>query len=90
MLAGVFPLIADAMFERMTFQGASSFLGGVVSDHSRANADTIPKANIPGLQSLILTFVPWVLVFYGARIRARSKIASVRILSRPFLDRHSC
>lgn len=30
MLAGVFPLIADAMFRRMTFQGASSFLGGVV------------------------------------------------------------
>ena len=30
MLGGVFPLITDAMFTRMTFAGASSFLGGVV------------------------------------------------------------
>jgi hypothetical protein len=29
MLAGFFPLVTDAMYNRMTFQGASSFLGGV-------------------------------------------------------------
>lgn len=56
MLAGVFPLITDAMFHRMTFAGASTFLGGVAA---------------------LLTVVPWVLVFYGTRIRARSKFAKV-------------
>ena len=30
-IAGVFPLVTSAMFNRMTFAGASSFLGGVVS-----------------------------------------------------------
>ena len=30
MLGGVFPVITSAMFNRLTFQGASSFLGGVV------------------------------------------------------------
>ncbi|KAA8906304.1 major facilitator superfamily domain-containing protein [Sphaerosporella brunnea] len=29
MLAGFFPLVTTAMYDRMTFQGASSFLGGV-------------------------------------------------------------
>ena len=56
MLGGVFPLISTAMFTRMTFAGAASFLGGV---------------------GAILTVVPWVLVFCGAKIRARSKFASV-------------
>ncbi|KAI4217611.1 MAG: hypothetical protein LQ351_000207 [Letrouitia transgressa] len=55
MLGGVFPLIARQMFTAMTFQGASSFLGGV---------------------GALLTLVPWVLLFYGPRIRARSKFAS--------------
>ncbi|KAH8601990.1 putative MFS multidrug transporter [Bisporella sp. PMI_857] len=55
MLAGVFPLIANAMFRRMTFSGASSFLAGI---------------------SLLLTAVPWILVFFGPKIRARSKFAS--------------
>ena len=55
MLGGIFPLIADQMFNRMTYQGASSFLGGV---------------------GALLTLVPWVLVFFGPRIRARSKFAS--------------
>lgn len=55
MLGGVFPLIASAMFNRMTFAGASSFLGGI---------------------GALLTVVPWVLVFYGQKIRARSKFAS--------------
>ena len=31
MLGGIFPLIARAMFTRMTFAGAASFLGGIVS-----------------------------------------------------------
>ena len=31
MLGGVFPLVTGAMFHRMTFAGASSFLGGVVN-----------------------------------------------------------
>ena len=56
MLGGVFPLVTVAMFHRMTFAGASSFLGGL---------------------GALLTVVPWVLVFFGPRIRARSKIASV-------------
>lgn len=55
MLAGVFPLVTSAMFHKMTFAGASSFLGGL---------------------GAVLTIVPWVLVFYGPRIRARSKFAS--------------
>ena len=55
MLGGVFPLVTGAMFHRMTFAGASSFLGGL---------------------GALLTIVPWVLVFYGPRIRARSKFAS--------------
>ena len=57
MLGGVFPLVTAPMFHRMTFAGASSFLGGV---------------------GALLTIVPWVLVFFGPRIRARSKFASVR------------
>lgn len=55
MLGGFFPLVTDAMYHRMTFQGASSFLGGI---------------------GLMLTAIPWVLVFYGVRIRRRSKFAS--------------
>ncbi|KAL8920881.1 MAG: hypothetical protein Q9208_006053 [Pyrenodesmia sp. 3 TL-2023] len=55
MLGGIFPLIANHMFTAMTYQGASSFLGGF---------------------GALLTIVPWVLVFYGPRIRARSKFAS--------------
>ena len=58
MLGGVFPLVTTAMFNRMTFAGASSFLGGV---------------------GALLTLVPWVLVFYGPKIRARSKFASVSL-----------
>ncbi|KAL9580453.1 MAG: hypothetical protein Q9212_004486 [Teloschistes hypoglaucus] len=54
MLGGIFPLVADHMFNAMTYQGASSLLGGV---------------------GAVLTIVPWVLVFYGPRIRARSKFA---------------
>lgn len=60
MLGGIFPLITSAMFHRMTFAGASSFLGGI---------------------GAILTLVPWVLVLYGPRIRARSKFACVGIAS---------
>ena len=55
MLGGVFPLVADAMFNKLTYQGASSFLGGV---------------------GALLTIVPWVLVFFGPRIRRRSRFAS--------------
>ena len=57
MLGGVFPLITTPMFLRMSFAGASSFLGGV---------------------GAVLTLVPWILVFYGPKIRARSKFARVR------------
>ncbi|KAL8868719.1 MAG: hypothetical protein Q9174_004803 [Haloplaca sp. 1 TL-2023] len=55
MLGGVFPLIGNQMFTAMTYQGASSLLGGI---------------------GALLTIVPWVLVFFGPRIRARSKFAS--------------
>ena len=54
-LGGIFPLVTAAMFNRLTFQGASSLLGGI---------------------GALLTVVPWVLVFYGPRIRARSRFAS--------------
>ena len=38
MLAGVFPLIANVMFKRMTFSTASSLLGGIVSCDADADA----------------------------------------------------
>jgi hypothetical protein len=41
MLAGVFPLIADAMYRRLTFQGASSLLGGIVSSDADAQNDAL-------------------------------------------------
>ena len=71
MLGGVFPLITDAMFTRMTFAGAASFLGGV---------------------GAVLTMVPWVLVFYGPQIRARSRFASVSNLETPpnMYEAHRC
>lgn len=56
MLAGSFPLFTAAMYHKLTFQGASSLLGGI---------------------GLLLSVVPWVLVFFGTQIRARSKFASV-------------
>jgi hypothetical protein len=52
---GVFPLVTRQMYNRLTFGGASSLLGGI---------------------GTLLTVVPWVLVFYGPRIRRRSKFAS--------------
>jgi MFS family permease len=51
---GVFPLITTQMYNKLTFGGASSLLGGI---------------------GTLLTLVPWILVFYGPRIRARSKFA---------------
>ncbi|KAL9619218.1 MAG: hypothetical protein Q9160_006153 [Pyrenula sp. 1 TL-2023] len=54
-MAAFFPLVAVQMFKKMTFEGASSFLGGMAA---------------------LLTAVPWVLVFYGPKIRRRSKFAS--------------
>lgn len=63
------------MFRRMTFEGASSFLGGVVSILVQSvHAST---TELTSQQGALLTIVPWVLVFYGPRIRARSKFASV-------------
>ncbi|KAF2089042.1 MFS general substrate transporter [Saccharata proteae CBS 121410] len=55
MLGGVFPLVTEQMYRRLTFGGASSLVGGI---------------------GAVLTIVPWVLVFYGPRIRARSKFAN--------------
>ncbi|KAF9735260.1 hypothetical protein PMIN06_000656 [Paraphaeosphaeria minitans] len=54
-LGGVFPLVTRQMYNRLTFGGASSLLGGI---------------------GTLLTIVPWVLVFYGPKIRRRSKFAS--------------
>ncbi|KAG0645664.1 Major facilitator superfamily multidrug transporter mdrA [Hyphodiscus hymeniophilus] len=54
-LGGIFPLVTAALFNNLTFQGASSLLGGI---------------------GAVLTIVPWVLVFYGPKIRARSKFAA--------------
>jgi hypothetical protein len=51
---GVFPLMTTQLYNKLTFGGASSLLGGI---------------------GTLLTLVPWVLVFYGPRIRARSKFA---------------
>lgn len=55
LLGGVFPLVTNQMFRGMTFQGASSLLGGI---------------------GALLTLVPFVLLFWGPKIRARSKFAS--------------
>jgi multidrug resistance protein len=55
LLGGIFPLVTVAMFKKLSFQGATSLLGGIAA---------------------LLTLVPWVLVFYGPRIRARSRFAS--------------
>lgn len=41
MLAGIFPLLTHAMFTRMTFAGASSFLGGVVSGREHHSVDDV-------------------------------------------------
>ncbi|KAF2476569.1 MFS general substrate transporter [Lindgomyces ingoldianus] len=57
MLGGVFPLITTQMYNRLTYGGASSLLGGI---------------------GTLLTLVPWILVFYGPKIRARSKFASAQ------------
>ncbi|KAF2655037.1 MFS general substrate transporter [Lophiostoma macrostomum CBS 122681] len=54
-VGGVFPLITTQMYNKLSFGGASSLLGGI---------------------GTLLTLVPWILVFYGPRIRARSKFAS--------------
>ncbi|KAJ4286087.1 hypothetical protein N0V90_013436 [Kalmusia sp. IMI 367209] len=54
MLGGVFPLVTRQMYDKLTFGGASSLLGGI---------------------GTLLTIVPWVLVFYGPKIRWRSKFA---------------
>lgn len=55
LLGGTFPLFSNQMFNGMTYQGASSLLGGF---------------------GLLLTLVPFVLLIWGPRIRARSKFAS--------------
>ncbi|KAI9933697.1 hypothetical protein MW887_004768 [Aspergillus wentii] len=55
LLGGVFLLVANPMFIKLGFPGASSLLGGI---------------------GTLLTLVPWVLVLYGPRIRANSKLAS--------------
>ncbi|ORY02466.1 major facilitator superfamily domain-containing protein [Clohesyomyces aquaticus] len=57
MLGGVFPLITTQMYNKLTYGGASSLLGGI---------------------GTLLTLVPWILVFYGPRIRARSKFATAQ------------
>jgi len=54
-LGGVFPLITNQMYRKLSFGGASSLLGGI---------------------GLLLTLVPWVLMLYGPKIRARSRFAS--------------
>lgn len=46
MLAGVFPLIANAMYRRLTFQGASSLLGGIVSCDADAQQNDALLADI--------------------------------------------
>ncbi|PWW80113.1 MFS general substrate transporter [Tuber magnatum] len=65
--AGGFPLVADFMYHRMGFSGASSLLGCV---------------------GALLTIVPWVLMFYGTKIRARSKFARVSETTPPSLRRN--
>lgn len=84
MLGAVFPLITNAMFTRLTFAGACSLLGGVVSlpfPPSYHLSPPYPKqphlTSLSTFQGALLTIVPWVLVFYGPKIRARSKFASV-------------
>lgn len=79
MLAGVFPLVTNAMFTNLGYPAASSLLGGVVwNPVSLCNLIDVPSTNVSKpKQGVLLTIVPWVLVFYGPQIRARSKFASV-------------
>lgn len=61
------------MFTNLGYPAACSLLGGIVR---RVSQHCIRVANID--QGVLLTIVPWVLVFFGPKIRARSKFASVR------------
>jgi hypothetical protein len=64
------------MFNNLGFPAASSLLGGIVSY-------IVIRCfkSLIFLQGALLTIVPWVLVFYGPKIRARSKFASVCLSS---------
>jgi hypothetical protein len=55
LLGGALPLVTNQMYRGLTYEGASSLLGGI---------------------GILLTFVPWVLMLWGPKIRARSKFAS--------------
>jgi MFS family permease len=55
-LAGIFPLIVNAMFTNLGLKGAGGVLGGI---------------------AMLLSVIPWVLLFFGERIRSRSKLAIV-------------
>lgn len=100
MFGGVFPVLAQPMFSRLTYSGASSLLGGAVNSPppplflpsiSLPINSPFPKLRLhyqPNLpKGALLTIVPWVLYFYGPRIRARSKFATVcfNFLFLPFL-----
>ena len=45
-MGGIFPLIDGFMFRHLTFEGASSLLGGVVSPHIHISL-TAPCINFP-------------------------------------------
>lgn len=66
--------MTNAMFNNLGFPAASSLLGGIVSYRVIRCFKSLIH-----LQGALLTIVPWVLVFYGPKIRARSKFASVRL-----------
>lgn len=73
-LAGVFPLVANFMFTNLTYQGASSLLGGIVRSLFFSGCSLL-KTNRH--QGILLSFVPWILAFYGPQIRSHSKLCRV-------------
>lgn len=80
-LAGVFPLVAGFMFTNLTYQGASSLLGGIVRFPLPPSLCLVfvCECVLTG-QGILLSFVPWILAFYGPQIRSRSKLCSVSFI----------
>jgi hypothetical protein len=66
---------AVQMFQTLTFQGAAGFLGMYPQIHTFLWDTERLLTGTTGGFGFLLTAVPWVLLKYGTRIRARSKLA---------------
>lgn len=63
------------MFNNLGYPAASSLLGGIVRP---VFSPFRIQLSLIIFQGALLTIVPWVLLFFGPKIRAKSKFASVR------------